>query len=244
MKIAQFIQITSVFLLVLVLATCTRSEEQENPLPEDEYKIMRKNMVENQIRARGIKDERVLLALENVPRHEFVSAQLHNQAYRDDPLPIGEGQTISQPYIVAYMTEQLHLKPQDKVLEIGTGSGYQAAILAELCDSVFSIEIIPKLSEHASQVLKKLGYNNVYLRVGDGYLGWPEHAPFDAIIVTAAPEKIPQPLIDQLAKGGRMIIPVGDKWQELILLTKTADGIKQKKKIPVRFVPMRGIIEK
>ena len=201
---------------------------------------MRQEMVEKQLKTRGIKDEQVLKALETIPRHLFVPDYLADEAYSDGPLPIGSGQTISQPYIVAYMSEQLDLKKTDRVLEVGTGSGYQAAVLAELVDSVFTIEIITELTEKAQKVLSELNYRNIKFKVGNGYHGWPEHAPFDAIIVTAAAEEIPQPLIDQLKVGGQLIIPVGDFFQELILVKKEENGIKKEKKLPVRFVPLTG----
>ncbi len=203
----------------------------------------RKAMVREQIAARGITDERVLAAMEKVPRHRFLPKHLWEEAYDDGPLPIGYGQTISQPYIVAYMTEQLALTGEEKVLEIGTGSGYQTAILAELAKEVFSIEIVPELGHRAARILKELGYTNVHVRIGDGYRGWPEEAPFDAILIAAAPDHIPQPLIDQLKEGGRMILPVGDYYQDLVLIRKTAEGIVKESKIPVRFVPMRGEAE-
>jgi protein-L-isoaspartate(D-aspartate) O-methyltransferase len=197
-------------------------------------------MVADQIAARGVKDARVLAAMGKVPREEFVPADQRPFAYEDRPLPIGEGQTISQPYIVALMTELLALKPGDKVLEIGTGSGYQAAILAELAAHVYTIEIIPALAQRAEQTLRRLGYTGVRVKAGDGYLGWPEYAPFDAIIVTCAPEQVPRPLADQLREGGRMVIPVGPQWtsQTLYLLRKHQGKLTQQAVIPVRFVPM------
>lgn len=196
-------------------------------------------MVDEQIRARGIRNERVLAAMLKVERHRFVLPAYLSEAYDDHPLPIGEGQTISQPYIVAFMTEVLDLKATDKVLEIGTGSGYQAAVLAEICDSVFSIEIFPSLAQKAEETLKELGYNNVFIKSGDGYRGWPEHAPFNGIIVTCAPEEIPGPLREQLAEGGKMIIPVGgDYAQNLILLEKKNGKLVKSNVLPVRFVPM------
>ena len=208
---------------------------------ENAYLAKRFSMVETQIHRRGVKDTLVLNAMKNVPRHKFVPASMKNQAYIDSPLPIGENQTISQPYIVGFMTESLQLKGPEKVLEIGTGSGYQAAVLSEIADSVFSIEIVATLGQRAKELLNDLGYKNIQVRIGDGYQGWPEHAPFDAIIVTAAPVKIPQPLVDQLKPGGRMIIPVGDYYQELILITKSSNGkITKKSILPVRFVPMTG----
>lgn len=203
------------------------------------YSEERTAMVRNQIRLRGIKDEKVLGAMLKVERHRFVPAAYRNEAYEDYPLPVGEGQTISQPYIVAFMTEALDLKKEDKVLEIGTGSGYQAAILAEICDSVFTIEIYRSLGMSAMKTLKELGYSNVFIRIGDGYQGWAEHAPYDAIIVTCSPAHIPEMLEAQLAEGGRMIIPLGgDYTQELILLAKKAGKLQKKSVLPVRFVPM------
>ena len=195
-------------------------------------------MVTYQIEARGVKDGRVLEVMRKVERHWFVPQELQHLSYEDTPLPIGEGQTISQPYIVALMTELLQLKGEEKVLEIGTGSGYQAALLAELAKEVYTIEILPTLASRAEKLLKDLGYKNIKVKCGDGYLGWPEFAPFDAIIVTCAPEHIPQSLIEQLAEGGRLVIPVGVSYQELKLLVKTAGKIEQKDIIPVRFVPM------
>ena len=189
---------------------------------------------------RDIRDGRVLEAMRKVPRHEFVPAEMRAHAYRDRPLPIGQGQTISQPYIVAFMTEQLQPRRTDRVLEIGTGSGYQAAVLAELVAEVYSIEIVEALARRASRDLRRLGYTNVFTRSGDGYLGWPEKAPFDAVIVTCAPERIPQPLVDQLKEGGRMIIPVGPDGgvQELYLLEKREGEVRKRAVLPVRFVPM------
>lgn len=198
-------------------------------------------MVEDQLASRDISDSRVLTAMRNVPRHWFVPSSLQARAYHDGPLPIGEDQTISQPYIVALMTQSLSLKPGDKVLEIGTGSGYQAAILSEFVDELYTIEIVRPLGERAATLFRERGYSGIHARIGDGYLGWPEAAPFDAIIVTCAPESPPQPLVDQLAVGGRMCIPVGTTFmgQELILLTKEADGRLNRKMIaPVSFVPM------
>jgi len=198
-------------------------------------------MVQTQIAARGIKDERVLSAIRKVPRHFFVEEALRDQAYADHPLPIGEGQTISQPYIVAFMTEALELKGHEKVLEVGTGSGYQTAILAELARWVYSIERYPRLLERARKILEELGYTNVILRLGDGTRGWPEAAPFEAIIVTAAGPKIPEPLLDQLAEGGRLVMPVGDEWsQYLVKVVKKGGQIYRQTLEPVRFVKLVG----
>ncbi|MCX7816451.1 MAG: protein-L-isoaspartate(D-aspartate) O-methyltransferase [Syntrophales bacterium] len=210
----------------------------------DRFRKQRQKMVETQIRARGIRDERVLSAMEKIPRHLFVEEALADQAYNDNPLPIGEGQTISQPYIVALMTEALALTGKEKVLEIGTGSGYQTAILAELCDSVFSIERIASLANAARKILDQLGYYNVAIRVGDGTLGWKEEAPFDAIIVTAGAPRIPKTLVEQLVTGGRMVIPVGGRFsQELIKITKkseNSDDIIKEHLCGCRFVDLIG----
>ena len=229
--------------LLFLLFGCQKKETKKMN-EDDSFTSQRHYMVESQIKSRGVLDENVLLAMKKVPRHEFVPENLQSEAYIDDPLPIGESQTISQPYIVAYMTEQLDLKKTDKVLEIGTGSGYQAAILAEIVDSVFTIEIIDELAEQAKQTLKDLKYKNVFVKSGDGYKGWPSEAPFDAIIITAAPTKIPQPLVEQLNVGGKMILPLGNFYQELVLLTKTETGVDRKTLLPVRFVPMTGEIQK
>jgi len=207
------------------------------------YQDMREKMVKEQIIKRGIKDKRVIEAMRKVKRHKFVPKEYRYLAYSDQPLPIGYEQTISQPYIVALMTELLNLKGDEKVLEIGTGSGYQAAILAELAREVYTIEILEPLAISAKNKLKRLGYENVQVKCGDGYKGWPEHAPFDGIIVTCAPEYIPQPLVEQLKMGGRMVIPIGKYLQELVLITKTEDGIKKRSVAPVTFVPMRGEVE-
>ncbi|OAG27199.1 protein-L-isoaspartate(D-aspartate) O-methyltransferase [Thermodesulfatator autotrophicus] len=207
----------------------------------DIYQKARERMVQTQIAARGIKDPRVLAAMLKVPRHLFVEEALKDQAYGDYPLPIGEGQTISQPYIVALMTEALELKGPEKVLEVGTGSGYQAAILAELARWVYSIERYSSLARRAKRILESLGYNNVIIKVGDGTKGWPEAAPFDAIIVTAAGPKIPEPLIEQLKDGGRLVMPVGDEWsQYLIKVTKKGDQLIKENLGAVRFVKLVG----
>ena len=197
-------------------------------------------MVDKQIKSRGVKDKAVLEAMRRVPRHLFVPPDMVDSAYDDNPLPIGHGQTISQPYIVALMTELLRLKSDSKVLEIGTGSGYQTAILAELAATVYTIEIVKPLVNPAQELLKSLGYQNIFFRYGDGHEGWLEEAPFDAIIVTAAPKHVPEPLVQQLAMGGRMAIPVGDYYQDLALLTKTEHGVQKKDVTGVRFVPMTG----
>ena len=209
-------------------------------MPQDDaFRTQRELMVRQQIIARGIIDHQVLKAFRKVPRHLFVLPEYTGVAYNDCPLPIDEGQTISQPYIVAFMTKVLNLRSSDRVLEVGSVSGYQAAILAQLCDSVFTIEIFESLSEKAQSVFEDLKYNNIYCKAGDGYLGWDEKAPFDAIIVTCAPTDIPTALQDQLAEGGKMIIPVGEKRvQYLVLLEKQKGKIQQKKLLSVRFVPM------
>lgn len=197
-------------------------------------------MVERQIRARGISTPAVLEALAAVPRHRFVPAELAPRAYDDTPLPIGYDQTISQPYVVAFMTEAAALTPDTKVLDIGTGSGYQAAVLAEIVGQVYSIEIVPDLAERSRRLLADLGYGNVQVRTGDGYRGWPDEAPFDAIVVAAAPDHVPPALVEQLAVGARLVIPVGRFTQEILIVTKTADGSTTEAVLPVRFVPMTG----
>ena len=197
-------------------------------------------MVDEQLRARGIKDPRVLDAMTRVPRHLFVPEHGRDDAYGDHPLPIGHGQTISQPYIVAFMSEALRLEPNHRVLEIGTGSGYQAAVLAELAGEVYTIEIIGELAERARKTLEQIGYRNVTVRAGNGYLGWPEHAPYDRIMVTAAPDDVPQALVEQLKMDGLMAIPVGTAWQELRILRRTPSGLETLDTLPVRFVPMTG----
>ncbi len=234
MKALRFIFILASSLLYTLSAWAGDEVSQD-------FKKLRNLMVTTQIEARGIKNKKVLEAMRKVERHKFVSKEYLNAAYEDHPLPIGEGQTISQPYIVALMTEVLDLDDTKKVLEIGTGSGYQAAVLAELVKSVYTIEIIEVLGKRAEKTLSDLGYKNIKVKTGDGYKGWKEHGPYDAIIVTCAPSHIPQPLKDQLTEGGRMVIPVGERYhQELILLIKEKGMIKQKEIIPVVFVPMFG----
>ena len=223
---------------LLFVAIATTGCGQQVPTAVD-LAAQRQRMVEQQLKPRGIKDERVLAAMAKVPREEFVAADARPSAYEDGPLPIGYDQTISQPYVVAFMTEQLRPKRSDRVLEIGSGSGYQAAILGELVAEVYTIEIVEPLAKSAEATLQRLGYSNVHIKVGDGYKGWPEEAPFDAIIVTCAPEKVPQPLVDQLKDGGRMVIPVGERFaQQLYLLEKKNGQLKESITLPVRFVPM------
>ncbi len=226
---------TGIFLILVLLFGCKIRTQPQS----DHFESLRNQMVNQQIASRGITDRQVLQAMRKVERHLFVPSELARFAYQDHPVAIGYGQTISQPYIVAFMTKVLNLEKATKVLEIGTGSGYQAAILGEICDSVFSIEIVPELSERAANLLKVLGYSNIMVKTGDGYLGWHEHSPFDAIIVTCAPTHVPEPLINQLAEGGRMIIPVGQRGvQELVLLTKKKGKLIKRDVLPVRFVPM------
>ena len=223
----------SFFICVLCLLISCNSPAQ------DDYVAKREHMVRTQIAARGVKDPETLRAMKKVPRHIFVPSHMVRYAYDDTPLSIGMGQTISQPFMVAYMTEVIEPDADSRVLEIGTGSGYQAAILAEIVKDVYTIEIIPELSMTASRRFKELGYTNIHTRVGDGYNGWPEEAPFDAIIVTAAPENIPAPLTEQLKEGGKMIIPIGSPYevQQLILGIKKKDELKTRYLFPVRFVP-------
>ncbi|HEY9423063.1 MAG TPA: protein-L-isoaspartate(D-aspartate) O-methyltransferase [Thermoanaerobaculia bacterium] len=210
-------------------------------LPVDGFAAARRRMVEDQIRTRGVTAPKVLAAMQTVPRHLFVPDGERRNAYADRPLPIGAGQTISQPYIVALMTSLLEVQPGDRILEVGTGSGYQAAVLSRLARKVYSVEILAPLANRARRTLSVLGYNNVHVRAGDGYKGWPEEAPFDGIIVTAAPPRIPEPLLRQLKPGGKLVIPVGEGYQDLEVLTKRADGgFDRTKVLPVRFVPMTG----
>jgi protein-L-isoaspartate(D-aspartate) O-methyltransferase len=226
----------SLFLFIVVFYWPSMPCAQE----QDDFVRLRELMMQRQIRARGVKDPNVIKAMLKVPRHVFVPKPYRAYSYEDNPLPIGEGQTISQPYIVAYMTEALNLKPGDKVLEIGTGSGYQAAILAELVKEVYTIEIVAKLGKRAQQTLDKLGYKNIHVKIGDGYKGWPDKAPFDAVIVTCAPEKVPRALIEQLNERGRMIIPVGRAGgvQKLVRAVKKGGHLKTDNVMYVWFVPM------
>jgi len=227
---------------------CRQAEARPAPMPSADASVSEDNttqsareaMVREQIAARGVKSAAVLAAMRRVPRHQFMPEDLRPLAYGDRPVPIGLGQTISQPYIVALMTELAAVGSGSRVLEIGTGSGYQAAVLAELGTDVYSIEILAPLRERAAEILARLGYAQVKTRVGDGYLGWPEAAPFDAIIVTAAPARVPEPLKRQLKLGGRLVLPVGTSDQELKVITRTAAGFSERNVIPVRFVPMTG----
>jgi protein-L-isoaspartate(D-aspartate) O-methyltransferase len=221
-------------------APACQAPERRAGEPVEAWEARRMQMVDEQLRARDITDPRVLAAMRRVPRHRFIPVPLRDRAYDDSPVPIGFGQTISQPYIVAFMTQALDVEPGHSVLEIGTGSGYQAAVLAELTREVYSIEVLPELAERARATLEDLGYRDVRLRAGNGYLGWPEAAPFDRIIVTAAPPEIPPALVEQLEVGGLMAIPVGTVEQELRILRRTADGLETLKTLPVRFVPMTG----
>jgi len=237
-NISRFCQVLLIVFLLITVDLAKNMEGKGVLNSNSNYEQARRNMVEYQIKARGIKDKRVLSAMLKVPRHLFVPEEMKDLAYRDEPLPIGYSQTISQPYIVAYMTEALKLRPEDKVLEIGTGSGYQTAILAELVREVYTIEIIPELSQRAEETLKSLGYTNIEFLIGDGSRGWPEKAPFDAILVSAAPAEVPPALVDQLQINGRLILPVGTDSQELVLIKKTKKGLEKTSLIGVRFVPL------
>lgn len=239
MACTRVVSVSAAAALVLMLAATTACGRLAAQPGQSDAEARRRQMVERQIRARDVRDPRVLEAMRTVPRERFVPPALAARAYDDTPLPIGQGQTISQPFIVAYMTEALGVEPSHKVLEIGTGSGYQAAVLGELAATVYTIEIVPELARSAAATLESLGYENVHVRAGDGYAGWPEQAPFDRIMVTAAPEEIPQPLIDQLAPGGRLVIPVGEqgRTQWMTVVEKTDRGIAHRRTIPVQFVP-------
>ena len=231
----------SFYLQLTILFACVNAEGQSVENDTLFYQLLRQAMIENQIIDRGVSDERVIKAMNDVPRHLFVKESLRDLAYADGPLPIGYNQTISQPYIVAYMTEILQPDTHHIVLEVGTGSGYQAAILSKLVNHVYSIEIIPELGKEAANRLDKLGYDNVTVKIGDGYNGWEEHAPFDRIIVTAAPEQIPKKLVDQLKSGGLMVLPVGKTsfGQDMRVVKKDKTGqVTIQETIPVRFVPM------
>jgi protein-L-isoaspartate(D-aspartate) O-methyltransferase len=226
------------WLVALTAFACSSARDGDDP----SFARAREEMVTTQIVARGVRDEKTLAAMRKVPRHLFVSASLAGQAYEDHPLPIGHGQTISQPYIVAFMTEALKLRGGESVLEVGTGSGYQSAVLSEIAAKVHTIEIVAPLAEEARERLQRLGYGNVSVKAGDGYLGWPEAAPFDAIIVTAAAPRVPEPLKQQLKDGGRLIVPLGDEWQELVVVTRRGASFEETRVLPVRFVPMTGKI--
>jgi protein-L-isoaspartate(D-aspartate) O-methyltransferase len=223
--------------MILLGASCQTTDRGE----VESYEDARRRMVETQIIARGVEDQRVIQAMLSVPRHEFIPEQYRHYAYYDSPVPIGEGQTISQPYIVALMTEELRLSRADKVLEVGTGSGYQAAVLAEVVQEVYTIEIIESLGREAEGRLKELGYDNIWVKIGDGYEGWEEHGPYDRVIVTCAPTDIPQPLVDQLKEGGIMVIPVGTAgFQYLYRVKKYMGAAETERVIPVSFVPLTG----
>jgi protein-L-isoaspartate(D-aspartate) O-methyltransferase len=229
-------------LSVAMAAGCGGAADKEEPVNDEAQMWRRLNaMVDSQIEGRGVSDSATLKAMREVPRWEFVPADMRTRAFEDNPLPIGEGQTISQPYIVAYMTEALKLQPGDRVLEVGTGSGYQAGILGEIASEVYTIEIVEPLGERARETLERLGYENVYLRIGDGYRGWPEEAPFDAIVVTCAPDHVPQPLLDQLGEGGRLVLPLGGRYPQMLRrYTRHGDAFDEEDLEPVLFVPMTG----
>ncbi|MGB9720246.1 MAG: protein-L-isoaspartate(D-aspartate) O-methyltransferase [bacterium] len=227
-----------IFLLFIPYINCSTKVQQNT----SSYALARRQMVEEQIIARGIKDSNVINAMLKVERHRFVPREYERYAYMDGPLPIGEGQTISQPYIVALMTEVLQLRKGERVLEIGTGSGYQAAVLSLIVKEVYTIEIIPSLAKSAQQRFESLGYKNVYVKCGDGFLGWSEKAPFDGIIITCSAPRVPEPLIEQLAEGGRLVMPEGDEFQMLVLYKKIKGKLEKEELIPVRFVPMKGKI--
>lgn len=229
-------------LILLASTACTRPLYELTDAPqhsEQEFAAQRRKLIEI-LKSQGITDTRVLNAMLKVPRHKFVPDSQRHLAYQNRALPIAHDQTISQPFIVGYMTEAAEIGAGEKVLEIGTGSGYQAAVLAELAKEVYSIEIIPELADSARNLLRDMGYKNMVVKTGNGYLGWPEHAPFDAIIVTAAPDEVPQALVDQLAVGGKMVVPVGSRFQEMVIITRSESGVVQRRTIKVAFVPMVG----
>lgn len=225
-------------ILSLLVTSCQTPDPQ--PRREPDWASARAAMVRDQLRGRDVVNPRVLDAMSRVPRHLFVPDAVRSDAYVDSPLPIGHGQTISQPYIVGFMSQALEVEPHHRVLEIGTGSGYQAAILAELAREVYTIEIVAALSDRARKAIEELGYKNVRINTGNGYLGWPEHAPYDRVMVTAAPDAVPRPLVEQLRVGGLMAIPVGTDDQELRILRRTDTGLETLRTLPVRFVPMVG----
>lgn len=231
-----------IFVSLLLSCGATPSLVQQ---PSDEYRMVRESMVATQLRARDIRDSRVLDAMREVPRHLFVPEEIRHLAYQDSPLPIGLNQTISQPYIVALMTQLAEPRAGDRAFEVGTGSGYQAAVLSRLVGEVYTVEIIEPLADRARTVLEEVGYENVHVRAGDGYAGWPEEAPFDIILVTAAAPRVPEPLVEQLREGGRLVIPVGAPAavQQLILLRKEGGRLRERRVIPVRFVPMTGQVQ-
>jgi len=251
-RIAPFSAAALALALALVLAGASCRAEPADPAQgaavapgsEVDRSAERERMVTQQIEARGVEDPRVLEAMRRVPRHAFVPRSQAPQAYADHPLPIGHDQTISQPFIVAIMAELAEVDPGDRVLEVGTGSGYGAAVLGELAAEVYSIEILEPLALRAAATLKRLGYARIHVRAGDGYAGWPDAAPFDAIVVTAAAPRVPPLLLEQLAEGGRLVIPVGDALQQLEVHTRTADGVLRRRVFPVRFVPMTGEIRR
>lgn len=229
----------TIFYSMLACSPSTKIDSFSGQEVKVDFAEERRQLVDS-LRNQGVNDKKVLESIGKVPRHEFVPASQRHLAYANHPLPIGYGQTISQPYIVAYMTEAAEVTQDERVLEVGTGSGYQAAILANLAKEVYSIEIIPELAEQARTLLQKIGYKNIQVKTGDGYQGWPEHSPFSAILVTAAPDHVPKALVDQLAENGKMVIPVGTSYQELLVITKNASGVTTQRTIPVRFVPMTG----
>jgi protein-L-isoaspartate(D-aspartate) O-methyltransferase len=242
-RVANHRRAVVIVVLMLPIISCASLLHSDRTTVEDthtqDFAQQRRALVD-QLKSQGIKSREVLDAMLKVPRHEFVPSSQRHFAYQNRPLPIGHGQTISQPFIVGYMTEAASIAPGEKVLEIGTGSGYQAAVLAELAKEVYTIEIIPELAESARAVLNRLRYKNIQVRTGNGYEGWPEHAPFDAIVVTAAPDEIPQKLVDQLALKGKMVVPVGTTFQEMVIITRGESGVIERRTIAVQFVPMTG----